>query len=286
MKPIAPLLLAFVVVFATPANSAEIDRILAKFDDVKHSRQYGDLYRSLFEACDPTELVELNASESDSIASQSAWERVTMTVPKEPDKKAYRPDAQMLNWFIGFFEGRNRLSAPEWWRTIVLDARANRRNNIYPGKPKEPLYHQSELKRVKCPVNASVEENDRVITYRNGDDSIVIPEQFFNRSDSGDLWCSISCVFTEESCFVAVHTDVGYSHDVACLDRKSGQVVWASKACGCWWGSATGVHKSWVSLVPTYDGRVFVFGSASIGLYAHGFDSSNGKTLVQFSSNY
>ena len=278
--------LLFALVFSTSANSDEIDRILAKFDNVKYSHQYGELYCSLFGACDATELVELNTNKNDSIASQSAWERVAMTVPKEGGKKVYRPDAARLNWFIGFFEGRNRVSAPEWWRTIVLDARANRRDNIYPGKPKEQPYHRSELKWVKCPVDASVEENERVVTYRNGDDSIVIPEELLDRADSGELSCNISCVFTDDNCFVAVHDDVGYSHDVACLDRKSGKVVWASKACGCWWGGATGRHESWVSLVPTDDGRVFVFGSASVGLYAHGFDSSTGKTLVQFSNNY
>ena len=278
--------LLFALVFSTSANSDEIDRILAKFDNVKYSHQYGELYCSLFGACDATELVELNTNKNDSIASQSAWERVAMTVPKEGGKKVYRPDAARLNWFIGFFEGRNRVSAPEWWRTIVLGARANRRDNIYPGKPKERPYHRSELKWVKCPVDASVEENERVVTYRNGDDSIVIPEELLDRADSGELSCNISCVFTDSNCFVAVHDDVGYSHDVACLDRKSGKVVWASKACGCWWGGATGRHESWVSLVPTDDGRVFVFGSASVGLYAHGFDSSTGKTLVQFSNNY
>jgi hypothetical protein len=66
----------------------------------------------------------------------------------------------------------------------------------------------------------------------------------------------------------------------------SKKLVWKSEACGCWWGGASGIHESWVSLIPTVDGRVFLFGSASIGFYAHGFDASNGKPLVRFSNNY
>ena len=284
MNLIATLL--FAIVISASTNSNGIARILAKFENVEYSHEYGELYRSLFTACDASELAALSANKNDSIATQSAWEQVAMTVPKEDGKKAYRPDAAKLNWFLGFFEGRNRVSAPAWWRTIVLDARANRRDNIYPGKPKEWPYHRSELKWVSCPTTASVTEDKRIVTYRNGDDSIVIPEELLDRADSGKLSCNISCTFTKTNCFVAVHDDVGSSHDVACLDRKTGNVVWKSKACGCWWGNATGQHESWVSLVPTDDGRVFVFGSASVGLYAHGFDASNGKTLLRFSNNY
>lgn len=87
-------------------------------------------------------------------------------------------------------------------------------------------------------------------------------------------------------CFVAVHNDVGNSPSVGCIDRDSSEVVWTSKACGCWRGGATGRHESWVSLVPTNDGRVFVFGSASVGFYAHSFNASTDKTLVQFSSKF
>lgn len=286
MNLIASLL--FAIVFSVPTHTDEITQILAKFDNVKYSDQYVELYRSLFSACDASELASLNANKNDSIATQSAWERFTMTVPKESAETFYRPDAAKLNWFVGFFEGRNRVPAPEWWRTIVLDARAVNRDAIYPGQPKERPYHRTKkLKWVSCPTHDSVEDNERVVTYRSGDNSIVIPEELMDRADGGDLLNSnISCVFTETNCFVAVHSNAGFAHDVACLDRKTGKVVWTSEACGCRWRGVTGIHESWLSLVPTDDGRVFVFGAASTGLYAHGFDASTGKTLLRFSSNY
>ena len=113
-----------------------------------------------------------------------------------------------------------------------------------------------------------------------------MPEELLDRSDNGGLWCSICCCFTAGHVFVAVHSEVGYPHDVACIDRKTNKIVWKEKACGCWWGDATGLHESWVSILPTNDGRVFVFGVASGGFYAQGFNSSHGQTQVRFSNNY
>lgn len=267
-------------------SSDEITRLLAKYDDLKYSHEYGVFYRQLFAACSESDLIALTTKRNDSIATQSAWEVATHTVPKEDGLVVYRPESGKLAWFVGFFEGRNRITLPDWWRTVVTDARANRRDNIYPGEPKERPYHRTEVEGVTCPINANVTENDRVVTYRAGENSVVLPEELLDRSDDGSLWCNISCAFTNEHCFVAVHDDVGYSHDVACINRKTDKIVWKSEACGCWWGGATGIHESRVTITPTDDGRVFVFGSASIGFYAHGFDASNGKTIVQFSNNY
>lgn len=279
-------IIATLSVLLCVSASDEIQRILAKYDQIKYSHQYGEFYRSLFAACDESDLSALSTNNNNSIATQSAWEIVAQTVPKEDGPKVYRPDSSKLEWYVGFFEGRNRIATPDWWRAVVIDARANRRNNIYPGEPKERPYHRSEIEGVTCPKDATITEKDRVVTYRANENWIVLPEELLDRSDDGSLWCNISCAFTNDHCFVAVHDDVGYSHDVACIDRKTGKIVWKSEACGCWWGGASGVHESWVTIVPTDDGRVFAFGSASIGFYAHGFDSSNGKTLVQFSNNY
>lgn len=284
MKSAAAILLLILV--AAQNQSEEVGSLLTTYDNIKHLHEYSGFYRSLFAACGPSELVRLTTNVNDSIATQSAWETVEMTVPKEDGRKVYRPDSTRLAWFVGFFEGRNRVIAPDWWRTVVTDARANRRHNIYSGKPKEHPYHRTKIDNVSCPADATVTEIDGVVTYHVGDNSVVIPEELIDRGDGGDLWQNISCTFTREQCFAAVHGDGGYSHNISCLDRKTGGIVWQAKACGCWWGGSTGRSESWVTVVPTDDGRVFVFGAASIGFYAHGFDAKSGNTLVQFSNNY
>jgi hypothetical protein len=61
--------------------------------------------RSLFAARDASEIVALISEKNNSIATQSAWERVTLSVPIENAPKVYRPDRNQWNWFAGFFEG-------------------------------------------------------------------------------------------------------------------------------------------------------------------------------------
>ena len=167
-----------------------------------------------------------------------------------------------------------------------MKSRAHRRNNIYVGNLRSAPYHRVGVDLVNCPKNATVKKSGDAVAYRVGNDQILIPEELLRRDDLGELWCNISGAFTEKCCFLAVHLDFGTPHVIACIDRSSGEIVWKSTACGCCWGGGTGVHESWVSLVPTVDNRVFVFGAASMGFYVHGFRISDGKSLLQFSDNY
>ncbi len=130
-----------------------------------------------------------------------------------------------------------------------------------------------------------MERSCNSVIYRVGEDKVTIPEEIKERGDGGTFVVNVSGSFTDKYCFLAVHDDVGYPHQVGCIDRISGKLVWKSTACGTWWGNVTGGFTSWVSVVPTDDGRVFVFGAAT-GFYLHGFRASDGKSLVRFSSNF
>ena len=284
------------------SNESEEQQVVAEFAKQRPG-EFLAFYKSLFADCDDAQLVALTSIGNDSIATQAAWKRVhvsiracsgkaarqrsvTWAAPKEERRGMLPVDVSRLAWFVGFLEGRNRIVAPEWWRTIVLGSQANPQNRIYPGTPKKRPYHKTKLKWAKCPVDASLEEDERKsVTYRVGDDSILIPEKLVTRLDSGEVSGNISAAFTESHCFATVHSTVGYPHDVACIDRSTGKMVWTAKACGCWSGGYSGRGESCVELIPTKDGRVFVFGYSSIGIYVHGFDVATGKTIVRFTSH-
>jgi len=278
--------LATGLVSADGDDDAKIKEIVKRLGDTRYPNLYPEVYRLLFATAGVNGLARLQAHHDDSIAVQSAWEAVTLTEPVKDGDTVYRPNTQKLNWFLGFLEGRARLSPPDWWREAVLDARANRRSYIYPGEPKSLPYRRSEIGWVSCPKNASVKTTGHAVFYRVGADIIKIPEEILERCDSGELCCNLSGCFTDKHCFIAVHNDFGYPHKIACIERSSRKLVWKSTVCGCWWGMVSGQHRSWVSVVPTDDERVFVFGTATIGFYLHGFRATDGKSLVHFSSNY
>ena len=129
----------------------EVVRRLGGLEDLHESKE---AYRLLFATAGVDGLSRLQTVHDDSIAIQSAWEEVTLTVPVKDGDRAYRPDTQKLSWFLGFLQGRARVSPPDWWRESLLDARANRRDNIYAGEPKLVPYRRAVIKWVNCPKNA------------------------------------------------------------------------------------------------------------------------------------
>lgn len=294
-------LVAALVVARTFADTGfaagdETASIIKKLGDAKWAGSYrptaatckyvSGLYRSLFAAAGPNGLSRLQSLPDDSIAIQAAWESVALTVPLEMTNEPVRLDADRLNWFVGFFEGRARVSLPKGWRELMLDARTNQRDNIFPGEPKSNPYHDAVAGRVKCPTDASVNTSSDAVVFRIAADRIMIPEKIMRRAEDGGVYFNVSGCFTPERCFLAVHNDFGAPHDVACIDRSSGKLLWKSTACGSCWHPVWGSGKCWVWVVFTDDDRVFVFGAESCGFYVHAFNADDGKSLLHFSSRY
>jgi hypothetical protein len=243
-------------------------------------------FRMLFEGASARELADMQVAPQDSIAIQAAWQVVNLTVPVQPYEggleKAYRPDRDKLNRFIGFLEGRTHARIPKWWADSLLDARANKRGNIYfpsvgGDPPKEPM-----------PAGVTKRNNEFVLAV--GGDSIVVPAKLITHLLEHKFipqFERMSGVFTPKSCYVAIYDDAGYPYTVACIDRTAVRVVWKSEGWGSWWGAVQGgVAKSRVSVELQGD-RVLVFGVSGIDLiHAEAFRADNGENLWRFSNTY
>jgi hypothetical protein len=240
--------------------------INARYNEIEGAQQQYEFLRSLFQESELSELIELTQRGNDSVATQSAWE-------------VSRVGGRTRDWFMGYFEGRNRINPPSWWRKVIMEPHHFRRLNITP----DP-YRQASTTNVTCPADANVLEAEGEVTYLSGNEMIVIPEELLER-DKGELIGNYSCAFTDTHCFVSNHDDVGSYQILSCIERVTNRIVWSSKVCGCFWGCSSGIHVHWVALTATSDGRVFVFGSASTGFYSHGFDATNGRTIMQFVSS-
>ena len=270
---------------ATSTSARDLDNVIKKVAGADDGYRASSAYRELFSAAGREGISGLKRDSDESIAIQAAWEEVRLTVPEKQGPKVYRPKKDKLVWFVGFLEARSRSTVPKWWAESVHDARANRRDNIYGGEPTKSPYHNAGLKFVNAPIGTTVKQNGKQCSVHVGDASIVLPSELVDLCDDGSLCEHVSATFTKSECFIAIHGDVGYPHVVACVDRNSGKTRWKSRACGCWWGGATGVHIGWVTVI-VHDDRVSMFGKSSIGFYAHGFSRDKGKTLFRFSSSF
>ena len=267
-------------------GDAKIEQIVKKIASAQ--RFSGMDYQYLFATAGKSGLAALRRSQCDSIAIHAAWEEARSTVPEKRNSKVQRLDKGKLNWFVGFLEGRARVDAPRWWAQAVVDAHSNGGFTVSAGEPSKKPYHNAGIEGVDAPHDTTIktEGSDYMLTI--GMDTITIPDEFLRRTDKGQLYGNFSGCFTPKHCFVTEHSDVGAPHDVVCINRSSGEVVWKAEACGSLHGLYSIMsygYESWVSVTVQED-RVVVFGASPMGLYAHAFRIDNGKTVFRFSSRF
>jgi hypothetical protein len=267
--------------------SADVEKLVQTIATAKDPDELGwKGYRLLFQKVGPDGIRDLLAHPKDGIAIHAAWELVTLTVPERETAQVFvRPDTDKLNWFLGFLEGRARVTAPRWWAESLLNTRANRRNDIYPGGPKECPYHRLGLNDAQGPHDTSLRrEQDRFI-LRIGNETVTVPKDLLRITNEGEVHCNVSALITASRCFVAVHGDAGYAFQLASIDRDTGKVHWKSEVFGTWWNDISGVHHMWVT-VTEQDKRIVLFGAASTGMHVEVFRPEDGANLFRFSTSY
>ena len=243
-------------------------------------------YQEIFKSKSANEIEKYLEDMDDSLATQAAWQLVKLTIPDNRDSEWRPVGKRELDHFLKFFVQRNHIEIPDWWKNEIVNCGAYVRTQPFTGRfgSSKSLYGSPDKNWAHYPPFISIqEENDRIVLTEN-EDSIAIPRRYLR---DGKFRDSINVKFTDDRCFLAIHNCAGYSHDLVCLDRKSGKIEWKSDVCGyATWGGTSGHHQSWVTVETTKDGRVFVFGSGTGGFYAHGFQISNGRSMVYFASNF
>lgn len=84
---------------------------------------------------------------------------------------------------------------------------------------------------------------------------------------------------------VADPTDAGFEYGVEVRDRQTGKAAWGARvwAAGRTVLAGQGVHQIELNVS---DGRLFVFGAESNGIYAEAFDLADGRPLLRFCTCY
>ncbi|MFT3880271.1 MAG: hypothetical protein QM703_11490 [Gemmatales bacterium] len=259
-------------------------------DHILGSDQYGRSdkdtgFRELFKKVGVEGLRKLQSHPDDSIALQAAWEEVELTIPLEYDSKVYRQrhriDSKKLEWFLGFLEKRCKVTSPDWWKQAVLGLSANKRYNVVFIGSKVNPYHESGLDFITAPLDTTLKRKaDNLLLQVSGD-----ALEFKKDGIVDSNYCGISALFTANTCFVAVHGDLGYPYQLTCFDRTTSKVVWKSKVWGSWWHSSSGPGTAFVKVTEQRN-RIIVFGVATTGIHIEGFDPKDGKNLFRFSNAY
>ena len=76
-------------------DEAKVKQIKKQLAEVKYAHEYPEVYRLLLATAGVDGLSRLQAGRDDSIALQSAWEAVTLTVPVKDGRTVHRMMAQV-----------------------------------------------------------------------------------------------------------------------------------------------------------------------------------------------
>jgi hypothetical protein len=243
-------------------------------------------YLQLFRTVDSKGLHKLLAFDNDSIALQCAWEEVRTDLPAKDrgNVPPLRLDAERLQRFLGFLEGRLRLSCPDWWQDLILNAHAHNKSNIYFMRKGTDWYH-STREGWLAPQNTSFEIAEKEIIVRVGSESVVIPRAAVEPTLKLHRPPNVSAVVTTKECVCAISDEMPSCADVFCFDKDRPGLRWKAKTwhVGAYGGSG-GRTWHWMSLV-VQNARVFLFGGGQNAVYIEAFELSTGKNLLRFSSD-
>jgi hypothetical protein len=270
------------------SSSVDVKQIVQGTREVMDLSECGwhrERYRDLFNAVNPGDLGALQGHQDDTVAVRAAWQSVVLTVPVKGSANSLRPARGRLNWFLGFLEGRLRVQMPTWWTEALLDCRAVGGDSVYPGRFERPPYHEAGMGGLHAPEDTTLNEEGNAVILTVGDQSASVPKKLFGKTASSGHERDVTALMTPSRCYVAVHGQVGYPYDLACVDRSSAKLLWRSTVRGTWWGFSNGFHEMRVMLTEQ-DERVVIFGCSGTGIHVEVFRSADGLALSRFASSY
>ncbi len=270
-------------------------------DAAEDAGDLNDAYASLLCDAPPEGLAKLLTSDSTGLALQAAWEEVKRSMPRSPASpvRSRRSGMSRLNRvslarFIGFVEGRLRVTVPDWWEDHLLIAKGGAIEDIDFLAMRIPDTGRGTYGNM--PAYSGTKELDIDVEYNGGVSKVeVIGDQLaihledcvfqVDRPSGSTIYVSVMD-FKTSGCLALVH-DNWPGGILLNIDSSDGKVLWQQELwCDRAYyirGGDGGFH--W-SEVKTKGDTVFVFGLRNDLVYIEAFELRTGKPQFRFSTTY
>ncbi len=252
-------------------------------------------YKALLKKAQPRDLRKLKSGLYDGIALQLAWSDVTRSTFNEGRRlkqtnNGMQLDRRALSRFVGFLEGRLRVTIPVWWEKAVLGGRALNCDSLsFPVE--ENFTYQKTKYGPWAPVGTFMLKRGQDVLLQSGKESLTVPPAVIQGTP--DLGPSVSALVGPFRSYVALHWSTSGKFFLFCIEPMESKVLWKTSV----WadntvlvqggafraGTRPGVHA--VTIKEQGD-RVFVFGSDGLSIYVEGFKRKDGASLFRFCTSY
>jgi|GEM_PF-3182211 len=215
------------------------------------------------------------------IALTGAWARVvaaarTAQSGKQegtPQRSAFQAD---LERFLGFVEGRLRITPPADWVRLVRMTEATADWGIQFGE----FYR---FRKESLRLDGVVFRNGSV--RRDGDDlQVTLGSEQYRLRDAllkSKRPYGVVGAISGDLAVTALITSHGLSYPLMALDKRSGEVKWSADVWALGDGGGSGLGDHWSNLV-IENKNVYVFGIATNGLYIEAFSLQDGTVAFRF----
>lgn len=279
---------------AVTAQRTTLSKKVESFCQAESSFEQFSAGIELFQQATIGELEKLKMDPHEGVAIRAAWEFVRRTVDETEKETPVRVNAESLHRFLGFVEGRLKISVPVSWQDTVLNARATRRAWIgFRRKEKHWPNLVGEF-GLWVPKDTSIKQvgDDWLITVQG--QSCRLPSRLSKHLRL--RWRDgISALICGERCYLAVHWDHCSPYDLFCIERDSGKVLWKARP----WangglhngklllpmGSVMGPSVHSVAIMQQRD-RVVLFGIGHLSAYIECFSTADGTNIFRCSTSY
>jgi hypothetical protein len=293
-------LLTLLVVASSAATWVRCDDDFAAGKSEDDQWQQLERVRHTAVSASPEQLQKLSADANDGVAIRAAWEIARRRLAEDIAADPHNKDGILLKGadrFIGFVEGRLRVSVPQWWASQLALARATRleRPELFGSwdwdKDRLTQIGPRELSTAFGVVPS-------IVRNKSGELHIAWDKRKLRLSAKqipNDPTCEdLTGLVYRDRCLV-----LGYDRDsfswlnwvIYGVDPISSDVLWSSRRTfdarrtdGDPMGH-TGASIHHVSLVGR-DDVVFVFGMECKLVYIEAFRLSDGRPLMRFNSTY
>ena len=178
--------------------------------------------------------------------------------------------------FVGFVEGRLKVTVPEWWEDMLL--RVNIELNYLRFDPGDLSIYTMNNQKFKTSSGVSVSTKGDQIEVMVKDVRINLA----SRGTSGMRIGTVAALATEDSVYLVLASDTPRNSDLVKADLD-GSIVWKANISGDLQPlSHSGRQLHFIEPVLGEDGRIHVFGGGGNCYYIESFDAQTGANIVRF----
>jgi hypothetical protein len=247
-------------------------------------------YTDLLKSASPQRLRVLAKQGNDGLALSAAWREAIRSweteTPMHPSGRC------AFERFVGFVDGRLFVEIPEWWEHNVASAVWHSAGNTSFRLERAPMVEASTSAGTVYVANGwSVMKSNDGFELTTRDTRVVVPSGVLERMNISAFAPIFSPVVDGESVFILIAENIPYhGAELVKLSRTTGKVLWERKV---WTGGelteiSIGPAKTAHVIEPRVgrDGKIYAFGTSSLGAYIASFAASDGMPQMRFSTLY